>query len=114
MKASIFATLVVIFLSLSSYAYAGFCGDVEEGAAITKGNKMWNKSFMWSDPKSKQFDYKYCRNKCKKNSKCKGWNYRSSRFGAGCSLYSKVGVNGFKYNYQCQCSTYAGTCNYKN
>ena len=113
MKASIFTTLVVLFLSLS-HVYANFCGDIEEGAAITKGKKMWNKTFMWSDPKNKQFDQKYCMNKCKKNSKCKGWNYRSSRFGAGCTLYSKVGVDGFKYDYKCQCSTYAGTCNYKN
>jgi hypothetical protein len=115
MKVTIFTALFVLFLSLShAYAKKNFCGDIEEGAAITKGKKMWNKSFMWSDPKSKQFDHKYCRNKCKKNSKCKGWNYRSSRFGAGCTLYSKVGVNGFKYDYQCMCSTYAGTCNYKN
>ena len=109
MKVSIFAILLLLCATLS-VAFGRSCGDVDKGAAVTKGKRIWNKTFMWSDPKKKQFDWKYCQKKCKSKKNCKAWNYRSSRFGAGCSLYSSVGVNGYTYNYKCQCSTYAGMC----
>jgi len=110
MKASILTLLLVLYVSLALVAAKRKC-SVDEGAAVTKGKRIWNKTFMWSDPKKKQFDWKYCQKKCKSKKNCEAWNYRSSRFGAGCSLYSSVGVNGYTYNYKCQCSTYAGMCN---
>jgi hypothetical protein len=91
------------------------CRRAVKNTHVEGGRTIYNKSFMWSDPKSKQITLDQCIEKCnKKNAKkltCYAFSYKSSRFGAGCSLYGRGAE--IATGSDCDmCSAYAGTCSY--
>ena len=146
MKVSIFAVLLVLYLSVcGAFAQKRTKCSTQKGAAITSGTviKTWN--WMSSDPADERVTWKQCKSRCQVYGDCKGWSYqygfafpfapacggsnetsqmtsnsspslscfspiarRSSRFGGGCSIYSKV--KKYKKNYKCMCTAYAGKC----
>ena len=156
MKVSVFAVLLVLYLSVCG-AFATHkrtkCRK-QKGAAITKGTKITTWNWMSSDPADEKMSWRECKSSCQVDGDCKGWSYqyvfatsvapftqsrhlvdpvhpdiqsdpwmsnscpslswfsplvrRSSRFGGGCSIYSKV--KKYTKNYQCMCSAYAGKC----
>jgi len=90
--------LVVVLVSVVCCASAG-CGPVQEGVKIYgKPLKTYYTVKNWQG----------CMKKCNDNNLCYDWNFVVSRFGGGCSLYN--GYSSKTENYQCQCSTYAGSC----
>mmetsp|Transcript_10614 Transcript_10614/g.29334 ORF Transcript_10614/g.29334 Transcript_10614/m.29334 type:complete len:112 (+) Transcript_10614:171-506(+) len=110
MKVSVFAVLLVLYLSVCG-AFATHkrtkCRK-QKGAAITKGTKITTWNWMSSDPADEKMTWRECKSSCQVDGDCKGWSYQSSRFGGGCSIYSKV--KKYTKNYQCMCSAYAGKC----
>ena len=76
MKGSIFAVLLVLYLSVyGAFAHITKC-KTQKGAAITRGKviKKWN--WMSSDPANEKTTWRECKSRCQLYGGCKGWNYQ--------------------------------------
>jgi len=115
MKASLITviTQVVLVLFLATATLAKTCGPQYKGAKLTnKGKKIWNRSWGWADADSKHVTVSECQTKCYEKTDCGGWEWRGSRFGAGCSLYKATKKTSLDKKYKCKmCDAFAGLCN---
>ena len=114
MNLSVIVLLVLCLLATSEAEKS--CGPQYKGARlrISKGKKIWNRSWGWSDPDSKHVTVSECQTRCYKKKGCGGWEWTANRFGAGCSLYKPLPPTkefSLDKNYKCDmCDAFAGVC----
>mmetsp|Transcript_9949 Transcript_9949/g.19617 ORF Transcript_9949/g.19617 Transcript_9949/m.19617 type:complete len:118 (-) Transcript_9949:104-457(-) len=111
---SVATCLVLVLLLLAAGARAEHtCAPQYKGAKLTnKGKRLWRRNWTWSDPDRKHITVSECQTKCYENKKCGGWEWRGSRFGAGCSLFKYTKSMSLNKKYKCKmCDAFAGLCN---
>lgn len=113
LSSAVTTRLVLLVLFVVTFAFAkGTCGPQYKGARLTnKGKKIWNRAWSWSDTDTKHITVSECQTKCFESKTCEGWEWRASRFGAGCSLYKGTKKMNLDKKYKCDmCDAFAGLC----